>query len=289
MLSEANFRDTIAEMLLRAETTIPKDVTLALRRTLARERGRIPRLQLRLMLQNLELAREFRAPICQDTGTFTFFIKLGRNLRLSFNLEKTLAEAVTKATREIPLRVNVVDPLTRKPTKTNTGRIQPAVHVELVDGSGLQVELLVKGAGTENCGRLFMMRPVEGLPAIEQVVLKVLSESGGRPCPPNIVGVGIGGSMETAPFLAKRALLRPINKNNPDKELSKLERKMERAANELKVGPMGLGGRTTVIRVLVEKADCHTASLPVAVALQCWPARRAKAVLSGGALRVVEP
>ena len=289
MLSGANFRDTIAEMLLIAETRIPKDVTIALKRTLERERGQIPKLQLRLMLKNLELAKKFRAPICQDTGTFTFFIKIGRNLKLPFDLEKAITEGVTKATQEIPLRVNVVDPISRKPMKTNTGSAQPAVHVELVGGEEIQVELLVKGAGTENCGRLFMMRPVEGLPAIEQAVIKVLSDSGGRPCPPNIVGVGIGGSMETAPFLAKRALLRPINKRNLDPELAKLERKLEQAANELDVGPMGLGGRTTVLKVLVEKAACHTASLPVAVALQCWPARRARAIVSDGVFRVVEP
>ena len=208
---------------------------------------------------------------------------------MPFDIERAIAEGVTKATREIPLRVNVVDPISRKPMETNTGKAQPAVHMELVGGEELQVELLVKGAGTENCGRLFMMRPVEGLPAIERAVIKVLSESGGRPCPPDIVGVGIGGSMETAPLLAKRALLRPLNKRNPDPELAKLERKLERAANGLDVGPMGLGGKTTVLRFLVEKAACHTASLPVAVALQCWPARRARARLSGGIFRVVEP
>jgi len=241
------------------------------------------------MLKNLELAKKLGAPICQDTGTFTFFIKVGGNVRLPFDLEKAITEAVKKATLEVPLRANVVDPLTREPAKSNTGEAQPAIHIELTKGEDLQVDLLVKGAGTENCGRLFMMGPAEGPIAVEQAVLRVLNEVRGKPCPPTIVGVGVGGSMETATLMAKHALLRSIDKPNPDPELAKLERKIELAANRLNIGPMGLGGKTTILKVLIEKAACHTASLPIAVALQCWPARRAKARIVGGRLKVVEP
>jgi fumarate hydratase subunit alpha len=289
MLGEAEFRDVVFEMILRAETTIPRDAMLALRQALKRERGVIPRLQLRMMLKNLELARKSAAPICQDTGTFTFFVRLGRNLRLTFDLQKAISEAVTRATSEVPLRVNLVDPLTRERIESNTGRAQPAVHMELVEGEDLRVDLLIKGGGTENCGRLFMMSPIAGLPEIKQNVIGVLKEAGGKPCPPTIVGVGIGGSTETAPLLAKMALLRPINRKNADRGLARLEREIELTANGLGIGPMGLGGRTTVLRALVEKAPCHTASLPVAVALQCWPARRARAKMVGNRLEVVEP
>jgi fumarate hydratase subunit alpha len=289
MLAKENLRDVVVEMIRRAETTLPADVVNALRRHMKHEQGTIPKLQFELMLKNLELAKKLSAPICQDTGTLTFFILLGQDLKLSFNLEEAITEAVSIATQEVPLRASVVDPLTRQPEKSNTGKKQPATHIELVEGKNLQIDLLVKGAGSENCGRLFMMRPNEGIQGIERAVVLTLTEAWGRPCPPVIVGIGVGGSMETAPMLAKHALLRPLDEPNPDKTLAGLEHKIERAANRLKIGPMGLGGKTTVLDVHIEKAACHTASLPVAIALQCWPARRAKAKLVGGKLKVVEP
>jgi len=289
MITEANFRDAVVEMLRRAETILPEDVLGALKRASNRERNQMARFHFNMMFKNLELAKKLRVPICQDTGTFTFYVKLGRDTKLQFDIGKATAEAVRIATHEVPLRANVVDPITREPARSNTGKAQPAIHIELTDGKGLQVELLVKGAGTENCSRLYIMRPADGAGAIEQAVIKTLKEAGGKPCPPNIVGVGVGGSMDTAAFMAKHALLRPLGKTNPDPELAKLERSIETAANKLGTGPMGLGGKTTVLKVLIEKAACHTASLPVAVALQCWPARRAKARMMGGRLKVVEP
>ncbi len=289
MITETSFRDAVVEMLARAETELPRDVLNALREAAKRERGKIAKINYDAMLKNLELAKKLKVPICQDTGTFTFFIKIGSDLRLPFDIEKATTEAVKEAALKVPLRANVVDPLTRQASKTNTGREQPAIHVRLAEGKGLEIDLLVKGAGTENCSRLDMARPAGGPEAIVQAVLKLLEEVEGRPCPPNIVGVGIGGSADTAVLLAKRALLRPLDKPNPDRGLAKLEGRIEAAANGLGTGPMGLGGRTTVLKVLIEKAACHTASLPIAVALQCWPARRAKAKLVSGKLKVVEP
>ncbi|MBC7219212.1 MAG: fumarate hydratase [Hadesarchaea archaeon] len=289
MMTETVFRDVAVEMIRRAETKLPKDVLAALKRAWKKERDPIARFHYRMMFRNLQLAQGLGVPICQDTGVFTFFVKLGREVKLSFDLEGTLAEAVEIATQEVPLRANVVDPLTRKPSPTNTGRGQPAIHLELTPGDDLELELLVKGAGTENCSRLFMMRPTERAEAIERAVLKTIEESGGKSCPPNIIGVGIGGSMETAALMAKHALLRPLNRKNPDPELAELEHRIKLAANNLKIGPMGLSGETTILGVHIEKAACHTASLPVAFALQCWPARRAKATRVDGELRVVEP
>lgn len=286
MLTEIEFRRAAVDMLRRAEISLPKDVVQALKKSMKREQNRIAKLQFDCMLKNLKLAQKFKSPICQDTGTFTFFIQLGRELELNFDLKKSLTEAVTQATREVPLRTNIVDPLTRNPMKTNTGRYQPTIHPELVDGRGLQIDLLVKGAGTENWSRMFMLRPTDGEQAIERAVLLTLVEAGGRPCPPTIVGVGVGGSAEVAPLLAKRALLRPLDRPNLDAKLAKLERQIEKAANALGVGSMGLGGLTTVLVVHIERADCHTASLPVAIALQCWAARRARAKLVGNRMRV---
>lgn len=289
MLTEAKFRAAIVEMLRRAETKLPKDVVRALKQGKIREQNPITKLQFDCMLKNLELARKLGAPICQDTGTFTFFIRLGPKLKLNFDLKKSIDKAVDQATREVPLRANIVDPFTRKNTGTNVGIGQPSVHLELVPGKKLSVDLLVKGAGAENWSRFFMLRPADGEKAIERAVLLTLVEAGGQPCPPTIVGVGVGGSAEITPMLAKRALLRPLTSPNPDRRLAKLERRIMQAANGLDIGPMGLGGRTTVLGVHVEKAACHIASLPVAIALQCWAARRGRARLINGRLQVEVP
>lgn len=289
MLTGAELRKTVVEMLRRAETILPGDVVHALKQALRLERDPIAKLQLELMLKNLEIAKKFSAPICQDTGTLTFFVRLGRKLQLNFDLRGALSKAVAEATQKVPLRANVVDPITRRPTRLNVGKEQPTIHLELTEGKNFQIDLLVRGSGAENCGRLFMLGPVEGPQGIERAVLATLTEAGGKPCPPTIVGVGIGGSMETASIEAKRALLRPLSQPNSDPVLAKLERRIELAANRLNIGPMGLGGKTTVMGVRIEKAACHTASLPVAVALQCWAARRASAKLVNNRLKLVEP
>jgi fumarate hydratase subunit alpha len=287
MLTEAEFCNAVVEMIRLAETRLPKDVARVLEKSARETRNPVAKLQLETMLENVKLAEKSKIPICQDTGTLFFFVKLGQKTRLGFDLKGAINSAVERATREVPLRTNLVDPLTRKPTKA--GPRQPAVHIELAGGEKLELDLLVKGAGSENWSRLFMMKPAEGSAAVRKAVLATLEEAGGRPCPPVIVGLGVGGSAETAPILARLALLRRIDKPNPDPALAKLEREIELAANKLEIGPMGLGGRPTVLRVLIEKAACHTASLPVAVAIQCWVARKAKARLTGGKIEVIEP
>jgi len=285
MLSEAEFRGTVVEMLQRAATTLPKDVVDALKRCKRREREYVAILQFECMLKNLELAKRLGAPICQDTGIPIFFMELGTGLKLDFDPIAALKRAVKEATLAIPLRANIVDPISRVNTKTNVGKGMPAVHLELVRGKRLRIDLLLKGAGAENWSRLYMLRPSDG-EAIERAVLLTVGEAGGQPCPPTIVGVGVGGSAEVACMLAKKALLRPLDRPNKDRRLARLELRLTRAANGLDIGPMGLGGKTTVLGVHVEKAACHTASLPVAIDLQCWAARRASAELVGDRMRV---
>ena len=289
MLSKLELHNTVVEMLRRAATTLPKDVINALEISKKREKNKIARLQFDCMLKNLKLARKLGAPICQDTGTFTFFIELGSELELDFDIRQALSEAIGQVPRAIPLRPNLVDPLTRKNTGTNTGEGQPALHLEPMRGKRLRIDLLVKGAGAENCSRLFMLKPTAGEEAIKRAVLLTIEEAGGQPCPPTIVSVGIGGSAEAACLLAKKALLHPLGSKNRDKKLARMERELTNDANGLGIGPMGLGGRTTVLGVRIAKAACHTASLPVAVNLQCWAARRASARLVGDKLRVEVP
>jgi len=288
MLSEAEFQGTVVEMLQWAATTLPKDVVDALKRCKRREREYVAILQFECMLKNLELAKRLGAPICQDTGIPIFFMELGTGLKLDFDPIAALKRAVKEATLAIPLRANIVDPLSRVNTKTNVGEGMPAVHLELVRGKRLRIDLLLKGAGAENWSRLYMLRPSDG-EAIERAVLLTVGEAGGQPCPPTIVGVGVGGSAEVACMLAKKALLRPLDRPNKDRRLARLELRLTRAANGLDIGPLGLGGKTTVLGVHVEKAACHTASLPVAIDLQCWAARRASAELVGDRMRVEVP
>jgi len=289
MLSKLELHNTVVEMLRRAATTQPKDVISALKLSKERETNKIARLQLDCMLRNLELAKKLRAPICQDTGIPIFFVKLGSDLKLNFDLNSVLADAVREATQTIPLRTNIVDPLTRAKTGANVGWGHPIVHLEFARGKSFQIDLLVKGAGAENWSRLFMLNPTADVEAIKRAVLLTITEAGGQPCPPTIVGAGIGGSADLACTLAKKALLRPLNARNPDKKLAGLEKELMAAANELGIGPMGLGGRTTVLGVHVAKAACHTASLPVAISFQCWAARRASARLVGDKLKVEVP
>jgi len=288
MLSEAEFRSALVEMFRRAATILPKDVVEALKRCKRREREQVAILQFECMLKNLELAKKLGAPICQDTGIPIFFMELGTGLKLDFDPIAALRRAVKEATLSIPLRANVVDPLSRVNTGTNVGEGLPAVHIELVRGKQLRIDLLLKGAGAENWSRLYMLRPSDG-EAIERAVLLTLGEAGGQSCPPTIVGVGVGGSAEVACLLAKKALLRPLDRPNKDRRLAGLEARLTRVANGLGIGPMGLGGKTTVLGVHVEKAACHTASLPVAINLQCWAARRSSAKLVGDHMHVEVP
>ena len=286
MLTKSELQKTVVEMLSRAATTLPRDVVQALKLCKTKETNKIARLQLDTMLRNLELAKKLRAPICQDTGIPIFFVKLGSELELNFDLSQALADAVREATRKIPLRANVVDPLRRAITGTNVGQGQPIVHIELARGKGLQIDLIIKGAGAENWSRLFMLKPTAGEKTIKRAVLLAIDEAAGQPCPPTIVGVGIGGSADVACLLSKKALLRPLDVKNPDKKLASMELELKNAANELGVGPMGLGGRTTVLGVRIAKVACHTASLPLAINFQCWVARRASARLVGDKMKV---
>ncbi|MFN4132783.1 MAG: fumarate hydratase [Candidatus Hadarchaeales archaeon] len=287
MVKEAGFREKIVEMIRRAETSLPLDVVRKLRRCMKAEKSKIGRMQLQMMLENLQLAGRKSAPICQDTGVFTFFVKGWR--KLPFDVEASIKRAVEEATEKIPLRRNLVDPLSRKTVVAASAGWQPAVHL-IGSGDGeVEVELLVKGAGTENYTKLFMLRPTASEDEILRTVLEVLEAAGGKICPPVIVGVGIGGSPENAILLSKIALLRPLGRRSRDGAVAEMERRIEVAAGKLGIGPMGLGGKCTVLEVHVEKAPCHTAALPVGVSFQCWVARRAVARVKGGKMEVVEP
>jgi fumarate hydratase subunit alpha len=268
-ISRENFIRSIADLLRKAETELPGDVESALRRAEASEESQVAKSQLQAILKNIELAKNHGVPMCQDTGIMIFFVELGTEFQPGFDLEAAIREAVILATAEIPLRPNAVNPLTRKNSGDNTGVGIPDIHWKLVPGNQLKVTAAPKGAGSENMSALRMFNPTE-IGNIRNFVLETVVNAGGMPCPPLTIGVGIGGSFDAAARLSKEALLEPL-----DAPLERLEREILEVVNALGIGCMGLGGTTTALAVHVKTAYCHTASLPVAVNIQCWANRHA--------------
>jgi len=252
--------------LLEAEIRLPTDVLAALRRAAAAERNEVARQEFALILENIALAGERQVPICQDTGVPVVYLTLPPDVPFTPDLFAGIREGVRRATTAIPLRPNVVDPLTRENTGDNTGAGMPAVHV--VFGDRLTVTVLPKGAGSENASRIGMLLPSQAAD-IPRFVAETMLIAGGKPCPPVFLGVGIGGTFDGAAALAKEALLLPVD------TMDDYEQEICDAVNALGIGPMGLGGGTTALAVKVKRRDCHTASLPVAVNVQCWACRRA--------------
>lgn len=258
--------DATARALAEAEIRLPPDVLAALQRAAAAERDEIARRELGNILENIALAEERQVPICQDTGVPVVYLTLPPDIAFSPALFEGVREGVRRATAAIPLRPNVVDPLTRENTGDNTGPGMPAVHV--TPGDRLTVTVLPKGAGSENVSRIGMLLPSQAK-EIPRFVAETMLLAGGKPCPPVILGVGIGGTFDMAAAFAKEALLLPVD------TMDDYEQELCDAVNALGIGPMGLGGDTTALAVKVKRAACHTASLPVAVNVQCWACRRA--------------
>ncbi len=254
------------EAFREAEIRLPSDVVEAIRNAAARETGDIARAELERILENIELAGQLEVPICQDTGVPVVYLTVPPGVPLTTGLMEAIADGVRRATREVPLRPNVVHPLDRLNSGDNTGPGMPAIHLR--HGNRLEITVLPKGAGAENMSRLAMLLPTER-DRIPRFVAETMLIAGGRPCPPVILGVGIGGTFDGVAALAKEALLEPVDRMSP------FEQELCEAVNALGIGPMGLGGKTTALAVKVKTASCHTASLPVAVNVQCWAARRA--------------
>jgi len=270
--------ENVAVNLLKvASVRLPEDVKEALRKAYENERSQIARTQLRAILDNIRISEETDTPVCQDTGLISFYLKAGSGFRDLDKVEGILREAVRRATAEVPLRPNALDPFTQKNTEDNTGRYVPYVHWRIVGGDFLEVTAFPKGGGSENTCALNMISPSEGLKGLKRFVVESVVKAGGMPCPPTIIGVGVGGGPNIAMEIAKLTLLEPIDRPNPNKATAKLEKELYRAINKTGIGPMGLGGDSTTLAVKVDYAHRHPASYPVAVAFQCWAARRATA------------
>jgi fumarate hydratase subunit alpha len=230
-----------------------------------------------LLRENARIAREDHIPLCQDTGIAIFFVEIGQDLRIKSGfIVDAINEGVRKGYREGYLRKSVVDPLTRKNTGDNTPAI---IYTELVPGDKLKISFMPKGAGSENMSMIRMLRPTEGVEGIKSFLLECVHKAGANPCPPVVIGIGIGGDFEKAALIAKKALLRPVGSPNSRLELASLEETLLKAVNRTGIGPEGLGGKVTAMAVHVEIFPCHIASLPVAVNINCHAARHKTIIL----------
>ncbi len=277
MRIERAVEDVAANLLRLAVVELPVDVKQALQRALREETSEIGRVQLEAILKDIELAEKENTPMCQDTGIIIFYVKAGTQVEGLGKIPLALREATRRATKEIPLRPNTVDPFTQKNTGDNTGRHIPYINWEITEGDTIEITAFPKGGGSENLCALGMLTPGQGINGLKKFVVDSVVTAGSMPCPPTILGVAIGGGADVALKLAKAALLRPLTQSNPNPDLAKLEKELYEAANATGIGPMGLGGKFTVLGVKVDYAHRHPASYPVAVAFQCWAARRATA------------
>ncbi len=263
--------EAVRDLCLEANTHLGEDVLQAFTKAIDQEVSPTGKDILEKLVENSRIAREEGIPICQDTGFAVVFVELGQDVRLiGGDLKEAINEGVRQGYQEGYLRKSTCHPFTRKNTGDNTPAI---IHVDILPGEGLRLIVAPKGGGSENMSRVTMLTPALGIQGVKDFVVRRVKESGANPCPPTIVGVGIGGTFETAALLAKKALLRPIGSQHPDPELATLEQELYEEINALGIGPQGLGGRITSLAVHVNMMACHIASLPVAVNIQCHAAR----------------
>ncbi|MFO8133854.1 MAG: fumarate hydratase [Thermoplasmatota archaeon] len=273
-MSNTPLENQLVDAIRRAVTSVTPETEQRLRAAIDTESSDAPRVQLEAILENIDVGKEESRPICQDTGTPTFFIQAGSNFPMLDELRDTITRAVRRATKEVPLRPNAVDPITHENSNDNTGRHVPVIHWDIIDGDEATIHVIPKGGGSENMSKLVMMTPGRGLKGVKEIVLEHVAAMEGKACPPTIIGVGLGGGSDLALELAKKALLRPVGQRHPEPQVAEMEEELLEKINRLGVGPMGVGGATTVMDVKIEYAHRHPASFPVGIVPQCWANRQ---------------
>lgn len=276
-ISAADITEAVARLCIRANTFLPADVAAALEARRAAEPWPLAGETLDLLRDNLTQARERDLPICQDTGMACVFVELGQEVHIEGNFEEAIHEGVRRGYGQGYLRKSMVaDPLRR----VNTGDNTPAsITLRLVPGDQCAVTVVPKGFGSENMSRLAMLKPADGVEGVKRFVVETVRLAGSNPCPPVVLGVGVGGSFDKVAALAKHALLRPLDVKNPDPFYAQLEGELLEEINTLGIGPQGFGGKTTCLGLAIETAPTHVAGLPVAVNVSCHVTRRATEVL----------
>lgn len=269
--------DTVARLCIEANLRLPEDVISAINKAQVSETWENARRSLSLLSENVRIAREKTLPVCQDTGMACVFLELGQQIHIEGDLEAAVNAGVRRGYEEGYLRKSVVcDPLRR----VNTGDNTPAlINVNITAGDKLRITVMPKGFGSENMSALKMLKPADGVDGVKKFVLETVERAGANPCPPIVIGVGIGGSFDKAAYLAKHALLRRLDEPNPDEYYAELERELLDKINALGIGPQGFGGKTTALAVTIETMPTHVAGLPVAVNISCHATRRASCCL----------
>ena len=276
-ISAQTVTETVSRLCISANRNLPEDMKYRLQRCAASEAWPQAKEILERIVENFEIAGETKVPICQDTGMACVFLKVGQDVHVDGNLEDAVNEGVRRGYREGYLRKSVVaDPLNR----VNTGDNTPAViHYEIVPGDRLEITVAPKGFGSENMSAIKMLKPSDGVAGVLDFVVHTVGEAGPNPCPPIVVGIGIGGTFEKAAYLAKKALLRNVESANPDPYYAALEQELLNRINALGIGPQGFGGATTALGVNIETYPTHIAGLPVAVNISCHVTRHESEVL----------
>jgi len=269
--------EKVKELCMEANTNLGEDVLETFDRALEKEESPLGIEILKELKENARIAREEKVAICQDTGFAVIFVELGQDVHLvGGDLREAIFEGVRQGYRDGYLRKSICHPFTRANTGDNTPAI---IHAEVVPGEKVKITVAPKGGGSENMSRVTMLTPSDGKEGIKRYVVQRVKESSSNPCPPTIVGIGIGGTFEQAALLAKKSLLRPLGSKNPDPELEKFESEILTGINQLGIGPQGLGGRTTSLAVHILMMSCHIASFPLAVNIQCHAQRHKEAII----------
>ena len=277
-INVSEMKEAVRELCLKANFELRRDILRALKASLVKEKNVRAKNIIKTIIENAALAGKKHIAICQDTGMVIVHLEVGQGAAFTGgNMKDAIDDGVKKAYREGYLRKSVVaDALIRKNTNTNAPAI---IYIDLVPGNKVKISVSPKGFGSENKSMIKMFAPTDPVEAIKEFVLEVVKKAGPGACPPLVLGIGLGGTFEKCAYLAKKALLRPIDKPNPKKHLAKLERELVREINALKIGPMGLGGNTTVLGVNIADAPTHIAGLPVAVNVSCHATRSAQKVI----------
>ncbi len=267
----------VRDLFIDANCNLGEDVLAAFDRAIEKDESPVAKEVIRELKENARIARDEQSPICQDTGLAVLFVEIGQDVHVvGGDLKAAINEGVKKGYGEGYLRKSACHPFTRANTKDNTPAV---IHFDIVPGDKVRIVAVPKGGGAENMSRVDMLSPSAGLEGIKDFIVKRIEASGSNPCPPTVVGVGIGGTFERSALLAKKALVRKIGERNADPELAKVEVEVLARINKLGIGPMGYGGNTTSLDVFFEVEPCHIASLPVAVNVQCHAARHKEAVI----------
>lgn len=277
IIKSSQITEIVRDMCIKANIYLGEDVVESLKENKEKENSELGKNILNILIKNCEIAKEKQMPICQDTGMAVFFVSIGQDVHLEGkNISDAINEGVKQGYEDGFLRKSVVTPIDRKNTQDNTPAI---IHYDIVEGDKITIEFAPKGFGSENMSKMKMLKPSDGIKGIQKFIIDTVKEAGPNPCPPIVVGVGIGGTIEKCAQIAKKSLLRDIGEHNKDENIKNLEIQILKEINNLGIGPQGLGGNTTALAVNIETFPTHIAGLPVVVNINCHAARHKKAII----------